>query len=389
MTSIGRMVAVGSPVAVAGPVLQDHLWAVDKDRDHKFTDLVGPAWTDRVTVRTLGNDTPIPFALTDQLRFVVNAGGRTPNAFGWGLARRTKDGGATWDDPGTPPNFVSGGMFAFAKDAGVDRRIWCIAHTDHSTWTASRILYSDNDGDIWTEAFVHGTGASSQQSRAWKILPHPTNQNRITVIGFQANIGPSSNGWMRTTEDRGLTWGPFEYAGAIRQGQGGVIQLYDAIHLPSGRIVVSGPFVIVSPVRWYTGYSDDDGVSWNMTIEHSDTSARQLGLFHNSGYTRIAYLFQNLSTIPYPLQVHVSTDQGATFNLVALDEEFEDMPSAPSDTFQAFTFSASRDALYWRGAGNGGPIWRLSPVSASGKWQDITLDYPIGSQNEDNIEALS
>lgn len=386
-SSIGRQVAVGSPVATGG--LEDHLWMIGLGSPNESSDLVGPNWTAPVSIAGLVNDEPRPHYLTDSLRFVTDNDNNDPNATTWGVGRRTKDGGAIWDTPGTPPNFVLGGIFTYAIDAG--GRVWCLAHTDDVSFPKLRVCFSDNDGDTWTESTTLGSGVTDETVEGWKIMPHPTDQNRIAVIAFTSGIvSPARRTHVLTTTSRGASW-TVNHSTDITQGELFLIWTYDCIMLPSGRLVAMGPFTTAD---WWHAYSDDDGASWTATeFRTGDISNLTDGFFHSLSFSKIGFL--NMDTTPFPGEVRLwlSFDQGATFTEQVLSVEFEDLtnPAPVTGFLFCFAYSPTRDALYFSGKSNTQlAIYRLSPVDATGIWTDVTLDMPFtGEQGVDRLKALS
>ncbi len=321
--------------------------------------LRGGIWDTPISVTGTSSNDPRIYPVKGLVWFTTNDDS-SQDAWGWGVGSRSKDGGDTWS--ATPdPGIGGGGIMHVAVDAG--GRIWCIVHDSDSTFTRTNIYYSDTDGDSWVLSTTHGTGAIPQQSRGWKIIPHPTDQDTIAIIGFSGNIPSGSRGYILITENRGTSW-VFNNSSATRRGQSGVRQYYDAVMLNDGRIIAQGPFVVVSPVRWYTLYSDDFGTSWSQGILQTSTSFRINGIYVNADESIVAYIFSNLTLSDSERhKIFISTDRGVSYSAVNLTEELHDFVG----TFDVrrFISSAVHEAMYIS-TQQGVAIAKLAPVGASG-----------------------
>jgi len=373
--------AKGRQVAIAdrAPSGDDRLLATGIDvSPREYSLLQGGGWATPVVLTGVTGSGPRPICINSNLWFVIN-GDDGDNAWGWGVGRRTKDAGATW--AATPdPGVGSGGIMDVARDAG--GRLWCIVHDTADTFTRTAVYYSDNDGDTWNgPSFTYGNG-TTQQRRGWRIAPHPTNQNRIAIIGFTGDA--PTTGWIAITTDRGANW-TTNTNSAIRKGQSGVQQYYDCVMLANNRLVAQGPFTVVAPVIWYTLRSDDNGVNWATVTSHQATLHRVLGIYAKGSV--VAYIFKDSTPTPDTYNLYLSVDSGQTFVDTALDVELESL-IADGAIPAAFAFSLVADALYLAITSQD-KIYKLSPVGPTGAaWIDLTLNYPHSTTVNDNLAVI-
>ncbi len=336
---------------------------------------------------------PRVYPVAKKTWFVTNDNDAS-SAWGWGVGRRTKDGGQTWDTP-ADPGVGGGGVIHYALDAG--GRLWALWHDSSDAYTRTRLSYSDDGGDSWsTPVFSMGSGTWPQQVRGWKVLTHPNNPNTIAIIGFaDSYFGGlnNRNGWIAYSLDRGTTW-TITGTPTIREGQPLLRWAYDAVMLPSNRIVFQGPLESGSPVRWRTRFTDDFGQTVTTSWSMNNSQARINGLFWKDN--RVAFFHTiNINSNPIQHRLVLSTDGGSTFTQVSLGQELEAWTGV---NFQLTRFAAlpEVDAIYL-GTYDGDEIYppvstkrvvRLSPVSTSGTWTDLTANHPHNTFGNDNLGVV-
>ena len=378
---------IGTLVSMTVGASVERLIALGKDASpREQSRLIGEVWDTPIAIAGITSDDPRVYPITATLWFVTNDDDFA-DAWGWGVGARTKDGGDTWS--ATPdPGVGGGGIKHIAADAG--GRLWCIVHDSHATWRRTKIYYSDTDGDSWTLSTTHGSGASAEQSDGWRIVTHPTDQDTIAIIGFQfGTTGPFYRGYVLITKNRGASWS-IKLTQDITRGQAGVMQFYDAVMLSTGRIIAQGPFTPVSPVIWYTIYTDDDGDTWQQGILQQNSNYRTNGLYVSAGEGIIAYMFTdlNLTTIERH-KLYISTNQGESFSVVNLSQELQDFVGLGVDLFTVLRFipSTVHEAMYIA-TDKDVEIVKLTPISSSGVWTDLTDAYPHTTQGSDNLGIL-
>jgi len=376
----GKDVAIGPPVTSGG---DDRLLATGVDvSPREYSLLQGPLWTTPTALTGVTGSDPRPICISKLLWFIIN-GDSGDNAWGFGTGRRTKDGGATW--AATPdPGVGGGGIMDIGRDAG--GRLWCIVHDTLATFTRTAVYYSDDEGDTWNgPSFTYGSGASPEAVTGWRVIPHPTNQNRIAIAGFSNGI-PSAGvnrGWIAITTNRGGSWITNAHAD-IQSGQAGGQEYFDAVMLGNNRIVMQGHFDAQSPIKWSTLRTDDNGITWTSVAAHVGSGHRVLGLYVSGAI--LAYIFKDSTPTPDTYNLYLSQDSAQTFSDTPLGTELETL-IADGAIPAAFTFSAARDRLYLA-ISSQDKIFRLAPVSAQGVWTDLTLNYPHTSTVDDNLAVI-
>ncbi|KKN05739.1 hypothetical protein LCGC14_1084320 [marine sediment metagenome] len=381
--SDAKMSAIGRRV-----VLDERLAAMGKDASpREVSDLLGTgaSWSAPVAVAGITSTDPRVVAVTDQLWFAINSNGEI-EAWGWGVGARSKDGGATWGATPDPGGIgaAGGGIMDVARDAG--GRIWCLAHDGHATWTRTKIFWSDDEGDNWNLSETQGN-ASSTYYRTWKIVPHPSDENTIAVVGQFAS--GTVSGVLFHTSNRGTSWTVTTHA-EIRPGDLALNNRYalDAVMLPNGRLVLVGNFGVGSPFPWRVRYTDDQGSNWSTPWSVTGDDVRVTGLFASPGGQRVAffYLVDNTAS-PRDHRLMLSTDGGLTIAQATLATELQDFVSADFDYFGRFAMSPERDAIYLL-TNTAVEVAKLSPVSAAGLWTNLTSGYPHASQGEENLAVV-
>ena len=344
-------------------------------------------WASPVGVPGIVNNHPRIYPVGKNTWFVTNDNDSS-SAWGWGTGRRTKDGGQTWSAPGDP-GVGGGGVIHYAVDK--NGRLWALWHDGGSTFTRTKLSYSDDAGSTWSAPVLTIGNGTSQQVRGWKVLVHPANANTIAVIGFSFGYwsGTSPDGWIAHSLDRGGSW-TVRRVSLIREGQTGVRYLYDAVLLSSNRIVFQGPLNTGTPVLWSTRYTDDFGSNVVTAWSVSNSNARVNGLFWKDN--RVAFFYTlDIAANPQQHRLMLSTDSGASFSQVTLAQELESYVNA---NFSLTRFAAlpEVDAIYLatRTGFNPGTkiVVRLSPVDSSGTWSDLTANHPHTQFGNDNIAVI-
>jgi hypothetical protein len=337
--------------------------------------LADGGWSSPVRIPRITNSDPSVYPVTADTWFVTNAN-NTSEALGWGVGQRTTDGGRAWAAPGDL-GVGGGGVIHYKMDAG--GRLWALWHNGSSPWTQTNVSYSDDLGDTWSApAFTFGNSLLLEMARGWKIVTHPTDPNVVAIIGFGKNNFGSLNDWgfIASSHDRGASW-TVHHAPEVQEGQFTHFYEYDALMLPSGRIMFSGPLDSDGPRR-SVYYSDDFGASlvqaWSATGNKRTTQ-----LFSSGG--RIGFL---LTTVMPGEEndthrLMLSTDDGVSFSEMALAQELEHFTEADFQP-KGFSMSGDADSIYLANYADPAPptkrVVRLTPVDSTGRWEDITGELP-------------
>lgn len=385
-----KILPIGTLVSqrMGGTATADLLIALGKDASpREQSRLIGGTWDTPIAIAGIASDDPRIYPITATLWFATNDDDGQ-DAWGWGVGARTKNGGDAWS--ATPdPGVGSGGIKHIAADAG--GRLWCIVHDLHSAWRRTKIYYSEDDADNWTLSTTYGTGASPLQIDGWKVIPHPTDQDTIAIIGFSGGVPApgQTRGFILITKNRGSSWAVHTTLD-IRRGQGGVMQYYDAVMLSDGRILVQGPFTVVFPVKLFTLYSDTDGATWQEGIMQQSSNYRINGLYVSADEDTIAYILSDSAiTTAGRHRVYVSTDKGETYSVITLAQELQGFVGLGSGLFMLSRFvSSTPNAAMYVATNESVEIAKLTPISSSGAWTDLTDAYPHSSQGNDNLGIL-
>jgi photosystem II stability/assembly factor-like uncharacterized protein len=114
--------------------------------------------------------------------------------YAWGTywkARRTTDGGETWEE-----NWTSGGASSFADiSAHNDTILYLIDYNYKVLWT------SIDGGDTWNDIYQH-----SDLSNLYSLKADNTDPNKVWVSGIVIGTGVSNYAVIKYSEDGGLTW---------------------------------------------------------------------------------------------------------------------------------------------------------------------------------------
>ena len=287
---------------------------------------------------------------------------------------RTQDGGANWAAV-TQPKAGNDYWQDFALDAG--GRLWGLTLdcTDNQYGTA-KVYYSDDEGDNWTlsETF---TGAVGNARLLYRLACHPTNQNIIAVLGVAnptAWWGSTVTGY---TVDRGASWGTNK-----------VTTLHhpypienDMIFLPSGRLVLVGPYS--TEVSVFT--SDDYGGTWTTRKTFgASNNHRVLGPVASASGSRVYILHVDYSAAPNIGEVWYSDDQCLTWTQFDNDVTI----AANGNSFGGIAFEDVENAVYVANSNsisltaNSWLVAKMSPPEKTGTWIDFSDTLlPIGAEN--------
>ncbi|MCJ7527437.1 MAG: glycoside hydrolase [Methyloceanibacter sp.] len=395
-----KMIAFGAP---GTPFYDERLAAMGIDADpREISTLIGhgtAAWSTPGAVAGITaalGESPRIWCLTDQLWFATNDDD-SDSAYGLGAGARTKDAGGTWG-AAVDPGFVdNGGVIQYALDAG--GRIWCLYHDTEpgksSAYTRTNLCWSEDEGDTWHghQSIGWGGGGTGWQPYAqvagWYIMPHPTDQNKIAVWiawGFHyPTLGPSPAGIWYTT-DRGVNM-TLNANMTLTRGQSGVRMYYDALMLPSGRIVIAGWWGVCFSQVYIT---DDWGLTAGLALDLGANVLKHLDrLFADASGNKVGVVYA--STVggpPYPQRIWLS-NAGASvgsFSELALAQQLEDYTGELINQKGRVAYSALLDTLYFdiQGTLAGKDIYKLTPVSTAGLWGNLTDAYPhiaVGSRN--------
>jgi len=269
-----------------------------------------------------------------------------------------------------------GGIMDVAVDAG--GRIWCIVHDTSSGYTVTDIYYSDDDGDNWTQACTYGNG-TTQIYQAWRILPHPTNQNIIAIVG--TGVVGLATGFILYTLDRGVTWG-INYKSGIQKAQVTVDQCYDALMLPNGRIMWLG---LTGANSRACQYSDNWGQAWTTAWSVSSSYVIPHGLYRSASGSTVAFIIGTQTGVPYTVRLYLSSDGGATFTEQSLAIELETFVGVNAITLGGrYAYSPAPEAIYVT-TDQTKDVCKLTPISAAGIWSNLTDAYPHAAQGSRNL----
>lgn len=285
--------------------------------------------------------------------WIVLAYGDGAAPHGKGIAVRTEDGGITWDTIPAPdiPNGYT--WTHFGIDAG--GRLWGLASATIS-YGANRVYYSDDQGDTWTLS-MEETGFGGYNIRITKLVTHPTDVDRITVIGVDL-IGDNVNTFV--TMNRGSSW-------VRNESASGVLNYLDAgsslLQLEDGRLLISGG--PSSGYRVVVTTSDDDGLNWTTRLDIGASSTKWGWL---AGPTSEGRMY--LSVMGVAPRLRASDDSGDTW----LDV------SDPSAT--GIAYNLQEDALYKLSrvaSGNASAVLRSANEVDWENYSDVLL--PIGAHS--------
>lgn len=349
------------------------------------------AWSSLIDVTTIDSDAPRLYPITESLWFCANADQASFHDYGVGA--RSLDGGATWAaavDPGNILGAVDGDASAlsWARDAG--GRLWEVTMEDFGGLDDGMgIYYSDDDGDTWTLATSRTADSGNVAINAWKILPHPTNQNIIVVMSSRRQI-TTARTLTYYTLDRGATWNVNDdNPETLPRVTTGITNFYtyDAIILPNNRIIVSRLNPGSDELTIWR--SDNFGASWTQSIQFgtSPEGARGTRLYANAGGTIVALLAQIPLADTWVLLR--STDGGVTFNEIDISDQFP--VEVVDDTPTATAVSANADAIYIKTNQDSGQpfaVIKVFPImSGTPTITDLTENYPA-TQTDDNCIAV-
>jgi len=124
----------------------------------------------------------LPRPITDKTWFIL--GFDHASDFNDGTVLRTKDGGVNWSTVDKPT--TNHWWQDFASDAY--GRLWGVTLdvTTNSVDSTTKIWYSDNGGDNWTESYSQ-TATSPNALRIYRLVTHPDDPLTIAVYGRYNN----------------------------------------------------------------------------------------------------------------------------------------------------------------------------------------------------------
>ncbi len=336
---------------------------------------IGGTWESPVSVTGTTGADPRIIPLTKILWVTTNNndGGSESNN---GPGSVSTDGGVTWAAMTDPLDNGAGNSGVMDIAIAVDGRIWaCVHDTSNSVWTQTKIYYSDDEMSTWTLSVTNGSGVSSEQSRGWRVLCHPTNANIVAIAmeGSGVGISGSSGGLLHTT-DRGDNWSDTWFRD-LQNSQNGVQYIYEAVILSNGRVIINHVGKN-SPFTTYVHTTDNYGVDWTIANSRNGSSFRQMGLYVSADELTIGFIEKNASAEQF---LWLSTDGGDNFSVVSLAIELDDPGSINS-------FVSTTDAI-WVGD-FAEDIHKLTPVSSSGVWTKIDAGFPHASTGDDYLGII-
>jgi hypothetical protein len=274
-----------------------------------------------------------------------------------GDCRRTKDGGATWAILASPATNHDWSDIRAAADG----RLWGIT-VDSTDQDKSQVWYSDDDGDSW----ISSNSRDVVNERRQMVAPHPTDNQRVAVIGVDAVTIERLR--VSLTTDRGATW---SHVSAENVMWAALAHEFDVRMHVNNRLIIpvlldtsSSPGIITS---------DDDGVTWVVRKNFGGNLnfRRTLGPAGNLIGGRLFVVFTDAAGSPSLNEIWTSIDGGLTWNLLST------LPNSPDVDYEGIAFDENKDALYVAGGtlGQTNLIMRLMPANSSGTWLDVTHDF--------------
>ena len=289
-----------------------------------------------------------------------------------GLAVRTKDGGATWDDTYARP--ATGRAWQDIQRAA-DGRLWGVTIEDGNA-NHMEIWYNDDpEGDgAWTESKDSDPGADVGE-RYVQVLCHPTNPNRIAILGYEGASPLSSKISIWLTTDRGANW--TNNVPAAKQLNGATGLQAAAMMLGSNRLVTTGWAVTTNKATVFT--SDDNGLTWvaRKTFDNATSGGLEwiYGPVGDSAGNRLFVMVEIKDASPYDIQIWESNDQGQTWNQT-VGSALGNLPSRYDVLDMAvggLAYDPTEGALYLYGLGEGLATVNYHVFKTVGLgWQDVS-----------------
>ena len=291
------------------------------------------------------------------------------------VAVRTKNGGATWDDLYAAPTI--GGLTRAWQDIRRDAagRLWGVTCEVGGSTPRSHmeIWYSDDSGDTWTES-KDDTDTVNQQ-RIMHVVPHPTNRDRIAIMGKSGGTSRNCVTWITT--DRGANWTKNVVNTLFVNG--GFFKKFDRMMLASNRIVQIGHGAAPAEGDFNVWTSDDNGLSWQPRLVITKQGA---GVDFGYGPVGSALggtlyiMWENNDVNPRDIQIYQSTDQGQTWTPI-VSAALGNKPPQPDPAFDIYAggldFDPVEGALYLFGAGEGNANNIAQVVKSTGLgWPDVS-----------------
>lgn len=366
-SAIGRQIAVGPSIAgrgdvvvAANPAGTDNFgaWrtAGGPFTNNTFTSAQSHAYS---KVRTLTSQVWFLFFWADDALNLDD-----------GVCYRTKDGGATWDEPYSVP--AAGRVWQdIQRDAG--GRLWGLTietgNSDHM-----EIWYNDDpEGDgAWTESKDNDSSTSKFPVH---IATHPTDQNIIAIWARTGALNRDFTIW--STQNRGATWASNTVANI---STGTMVQSVGFKMVSNtNRLVVTHFDLAAGDGEIIT--SDDLGASWDSRKVFSDVESASEIINGVAGIGSLGKLFVSIMFSPSggvaTNEIWRSTDGGLTWSAIANAS----LGNAPPQVAASHHYDGGPaydpvdDALYLFGATDTGGVngvVRLRPANATGTWQDLT-----------------
>jgi hypothetical protein len=329
---------------------------------------------------------PRPYTFSSTLWFVTDTSGFGNESTSSAVLRSTGGGPGAWatapigDETQVAPQ--KGGIAVMCKDAAGN--IWGARQTGSNTGhpIATDIYKSPDNGATWGTSKKTVSTASAARSPL-QIVAHPTNANIIALITCKWYDG-DNRVIVWVTNNGGAIW--TENAPTVASGNNFPIITNTASAIPRVIILQNGRFIAVASVKrgttwtneWWT--SDNQGATWTQRKHVSEGTgsvpARWVFLAGQSSTgTKIV-------TVQLPIQtavgltpiVTVSTDFGLTWNDLAPSND----PTLRAANYKDAWYDQVNDVVYIFDLGTGvhERIFKLSPVTNAGAWQNVDNGCP-------------
>ena len=281
-------------------------------------------------------------------------------------AYRTKDAGTSWASNLTNcvdiTRDAAGNLYALKTATG--------ANTDPP------LLYkSIDDGDNWTLHYTFTVGGTAYTPCL--VVAHPSDPNKLFCL---FNRFTEVNVYRAYSSNAGVSW-TIDDTGFDDTGD---LQEMMAVWLTNGRIVVTVRNAFVVTIRVTDDFGDtfttkrsEDGVTfafYKYTSLGGDT-------------TKLVALREDLTPATDDYSPLVSTDSGGTWTL--LDKNLNVAAGLTVTRVIVSVYDRATDTLYAGYAGTTDKwIWKLSPVSADGEWENLSSGFGADDVYEDSMAVI-